>query len=827
MIDRGRASRALAHSGIDDGDYIFINPRKIIRVLLANKRFILICIVAAMGVSQAYNFFFSTPLFLSEVRLRIEIKNDPIGLTPLIDRFQGHDKSYQQANALIEETKSTQFLNTLLKEYIKKRYPLTPFIPKTRHNEILNWLYGSLKADRSFEKIYKRPEWTELAGYLGAPIIATANFDANMIILQVKTNSPSASANLANVAAYVLEKQNLEKLKENVRRLKDFVANQTSERKLTLEKLEASRVILQKQTEATSTISFKKEEYLRYTDDQTKLQALKRQIKTGDNVILQTQEELKKIKENLTNPKMSNSDLYLSQLQHRMELLQYQRALVSDQSSPDFDQQKIEIQTELDEISGNYQKFLEERDKMGGISFIQPMEYLKSLEQSLVKLKGDQKRFKNEEINLANSIQIQKREIAKLPDVLRKFEDLQRQIQIGSDLYLGLQQKLQEVEIMEAGITNDLQKISTALPSTTPIGLSAKIRFIVAALAGLLFALALLVLKNTFIHTVRSFKELQNEGITVIGEVPIVPGLAAPVTSFLGKSLDRVINRNIDNMFSRFGKVAPSVFRRIDRIAPKAVSQQLNKLMPHIGKLQKTLGMNHLKKPSELIVMDKPNSQGADIFRYMRLRLSSFMSTTFPDNKNGKVVLVTSPTEANGKTFISTNLAASLGKGEVKTLLIDLDLRNSSVNTVLKEFNRAKGIETAVKTKTKFEDYIISVTKYFDVLVCNPGIENPTEVLESQSLRDFIEAQKANYEYIFIDSPPVLAACDPALIAPQVDVILMVTAYEITFREDVQLAIEGLQAGKKHPMVGVLNLVDSGFNYGYGYGYGYHNKKAS
>ena len=160
MIDRGRAGRALAHSGVDDGDYIFINPRNIIRVLQANKRFIFICILASTSVSLAYNFFFSNPVYLSEVRLRIESKSDPMGLTPMLDRFQGNDKAFQQASALIEETKSTAFLNALLSEYIKRKAQLTPLIPEKRNAKLLGWLYPTLKKERSFEKLYETPRTT-------------------------------------------------------------------------------------------------------------------------------------------------------------------------------------------------------------------------------------------------------------------------------------------------------------------------------------------------------------------------------------------------------------------------------------------------------------------------------------------------------------------------------------------------------------------------------------------------------------------------------------------------------------------------------------------
>ncbi|OQW50289.1 MAG: hypothetical protein A4S09_00405 [Proteobacteria bacterium SG_bin7] len=831
MNDRGRTSRALAHSGFDNGDYIFINPRQVVRVLKANKNFIIMCTLSALLLAFLHQSFLYVPIFVSESKLKVEPKSDSMSITPLLERFQQNEQLFTRTSAVLEEVQSEPFLNLVVANYLKEGNKISFIVPAERVRGLILFIKAALKKGAKLEDIQKHRDWIELRGYFRAAIESFANFETGIITIRIRTRHKDTSFNLAHVASEALVDRNFERLKEKVYRLKDFVGRQTSERKKILEDLEQHRVELQRKHEVGNTQEYRREVYQRYGDVQSRLTEIERAVEINRHMEKHTESELKKIKENIVNPQLSSSELFLSQNQHRMELLQYQKALLENDTSPDSKTRKDEIQSELDTVAQNLQKAIQEADQSGNLTFVSPQEYYKNLENTLVKLKEESRKLETEKSTLNARLKADKSEISKIPHILQEFEALQRQISVSSDLYLGLQQKLQEIEIMDAGISNDVQIITAATQSSSPIGLPFGTRLFTSGLVGLFMGLIILVLKNTFIHTVRNYREMQEEGITVIGEVPILPGLNPPIASFLGKNFDRMIGQNLGSITDKMARLAPGMIKHIQKVAPNIISNQIEKVIPHLSKIQNQLGLKPRDKVCELVVIDKPNSNEADIFRYMRLRLNAFVEQNLKNipKEKGKVIMITSPTESLGKTFISTNLAASFGKGEIKTLLVDLDLRNSSVSRTYPDFKGVPGVETAVKTKTSFEDYVISVSKYFDVLLCRSGLENPTDVLESLALRDFIEKMRDKYDYIFLDTAPALVVCDPSLIAPIADLILMVAGFEITFREDIALAIEGLNAGKAHPIVGILNLVDSGFDrYGYGYGSGYGNygKKA-
>jgi len=479
--------------------------------------------------------------------------------------------------------------------------------------------------------------------------------------------------------------------------------------------------------------------------------------------------------------------------------LQYQR-LITD-GRHDAGKSKLEIETELKKVKKQYNLILKARKKsLDGVSVTNAFDYYKSLESSMVKLKNDKQKLRLEVQTLEKLIHGKSKSLEELPQVLQTFARLNRQIRAVSSLYTNLQSKLQEVEIMEAGTTNNLTIITKGFAAKKPLGLGVVARYATSAMVGLLFALLLLLLKNTLIHTIRSFHEIENQGITVIGEVPIVPYLYRPTTSLASKQLERLV-------------------QRIARAAPL-----LDKYFPQFKSLKESFGLRAKEHSYNLIMVDNPTSTEADIFRYMRLRLKSFVKALRGKVTLGTVILVTSPTEENGKTFVSTNLSTSFGQSDSKTLLIDLDLRNSSVRYASPRSKNQKGIEQILKEKN-IEKYIVPITKNYDILFCSEIVEHPTEILESYELKAFIDEQRKHYDYIFLDSPPSMVVCDPSLIAPLADVILLVVAYEITFREDLQLAMDALNAGEDRPFVGVLNLVDRGLErYSYYY---YPGRKAA
>jgi len=176
---------------------------------------------------------------------------------------------------------------------------------------------------------------------------------------------------------------------------------------------------------------------------------------------------------------------------------------------------------------------------------------------------------------------------------------------------------------------------------------------------------------------------------------------------------------------------------------------------------------------------------------------------------------------------------ASLGK---KTLLIDGDLRKPILHKVF-DISRGPGLTHAMIEDLNDSD-IIRATEIPNlyIITCGDIPPNPSEILSSQKLKNFIERMKSEFEIVLFDSPPIIAVTDASVISKMTDAILLVVKAGVTDTRVVARAIELLRQVKTHLIGAVLNGVNiTGgydsyyyyYNYYYYYGDGGKKKKKS
>lgn len=144
-------------------------------------------------------------------------------------------------------------------------------------------------------------------------------------------------------------------------------------------------------------------------------------------------------------------------------------------------------------------------------------------------------------------------------------------------------------------------------------------------------------------------------------------------------------------------------------------------------------------------------------------------------NKTIKTILVTSSEMNEGKTTTVSNLAKCFSDLEDKNvLLIDCDLRKPSIH---KHFNidNERGLTNYINEEITFEE-VIKKSGNLEILTTGPRVKNPSELLESERMMDFIEGFKCKYDYIFIDSPPVSRTNDSCTMAKYIDGTIIVSA---------------------------------------------------
>lgn len=197
--------------------------------------------------------------------------------------------------------------------------------------------------------------------------------------------------------------------------------------------------------------------------------------------------------------------------------------------------------------------------------------------------------------------------------------------------------------------------------------------------------------------------------------------------------------------------------------------------------------------------MEKTHSIIAESYRMLR---SNILYSSF-DNEN-KVILFTSAQPKEGKSITCLNLAMSLSTDYKKVIVVDCDLRRPTVHKKLKISN-STGLSELLIGKAEINDVIQSVNNNLDVITCGKIPPNPSEMLGSNNMKILIEELKEHYDYIVIDTAPVLAVTDAQVLSRIVDGVIVVVKANYTTSDMVKEVQNRLEAVKAKILGTILN----------------------
>ena len=209
------------------------------------------------------------------------------------------------------------------------------------------------------------------------------------------------------------------------------------------------------------------------------------------------------------------------------------------------------------------------------------------------------------------------------------------------------------------------------------------------------------------------------------------------------------------------------------------------------------------------LVTSAPSCPYSESFRSLRTSLK-YVAETSP-----KVLLVTSSGPSEGKTTIAANLAEVFARAGERVLLVDADLRKPRIHSIF-DFPRTPGLTDA--EEGKFGSFISeSSVEGLSILTCGTYIGNPSEFLHLWG-KQIVDSIKDRFVRIIIDSPPVNAVADPAILANFVDGVLFVVSAGTATKEGVTMALEQMHTVSA-PLVGAVvnNLAQESGGYYYYY----------
>jgi len=192
-----------------------------------------------------------------------------------------------------------------------------------------------------------------------------------------------------------------------------------------------------------------------------------------------------------------------------------------------------------------------------------------------------------------------------------------------------------------------------------------------------------------------------------------------------------------------------------------------------------------------------------------------------------KVIHITSSTPGEGKTLIAANLAGSFAQANHKTLLMDCDLRKPRVHTVF-GINRQPGLVEYLFDQVD----LATITRHsklanLDVITVGTIPPNPAEMIGSKKMQDFIAHMKTLYDYIIIDSPPIISVTDSEIIAAYCDAVYLVVSANYTEFDLLDKAMDIINKSDVNFVGTILNNFVFKNSYGsyYKYYYYYYNRE--
>ncbi len=229
-----------------------------------------------------------------------------------------------------------------------------------------------------------------------------------------------------------------------------------------------------------------------------------------------------------------------------------------------------------------------------------------------------------------------------------------------------------------------------------------------------------------------------------------------------------------------------------------------------------------------LIVLHEPRSPAAEAFRALRTAVL-FSTPAAPP----KVIMVTSAGASEGKTVTSVNLASSLAEGGARVLLVDVDLRRPRCHHVLQVTNE-RGLSSFLAGQAELESVVQPVEgTSLSFVPAGATPPNPAELVGSARMRDAVEQLRERYDFVILDSPPVLPVTDAVVLGREADGVMLVVKGYDTPRELVRRARDQLLQASVHLLGAVVNNVDLNwgdhyfYNRYYGYGGYYGNTESA
>ncbi|WP_063701707.1 polysaccharide biosynthesis tyrosine autokinase [Pseudoalteromonas gelatinilytica] len=353
-------------------------------------------------------------------------------------------------------------------------------------------------------------------------------------------------------------------------------------------------------------------------------------------------------------------------------------------------------------------------------------------------------------------------EVGNLPETQQELLRLKRDVEVSNQIYTLLLGKTQELDIVRAGTVGNVRVVDVAAVDTTePVKPKKAIIAVVATLLGGFLAVAIVLIQKAMHRGVEDPSEIESIGLPVYASVPY--------SDFQDKLTG----------FNRARKVKD--------------------------------------KPKSILAVDNPADLSVEALRSLRTSLHFAMM----EAKNN-IIAISGPSPGVGKSFISVNLATVLAQSGKKVLIIDADMRKGYLQT---QFGMKwdDGLSDLLSGRLNLEHVTKkSQVEGLDVITRGQIPPNPSELLMHSNFSKMVDEVSGKYDIIIVDTPPILAVTDPAIVSAHAGSTLLVTRFGQNHLREIELTRNRFEQNGIDVKGVVFNGVVRKASNAYGY-YGYYN----
>jgi len=354
------------------------------------------------------------------------------------------------------------------------------------------------------------------------------------------------------------------------------------------------------------------------------------------------------------------------------------------------------------------------------------------------------------------------RQVQKLPKTQREVLRMTRDVEVNQQIYVQLLNKVQELNIVKASTVGNVRILDVAQSYTHAVKPKKPLIVVLATLLGGMLAVGITLLRAAFHRGVENPDDIEEIGLPVYASIPMSDWQV---------------------------------------------------------ELDKKLQNKKIKTVNEtLLTVSNPADLSVEALRSLRTSLHFAMM----EAKNN-ILMISGPSPSIGKSFVSANMGAVVAKGGQRVLVIDADMRKGRMERQMATTHKS-GLSDYLSGQMAIEDIIKELSVENLHYISRGDVPpNPSELLLHPRFQALMEWGSANYDIVIIDTPPILAVTDAAIVGAHAGTTFMVGRFALNAVKEIDIAKQRFEKNGIEVKGFILNAVVRKASSYYGGNYGYYN----